>query len=141
MITPEAMERAPLVLVADDDPISRKLLDALAARCGWQTRMAVDGAAALALWQSGNFDLVLLDMEMPMLSGLEVVSRIRAEEAARGLAPVPVIALTAHPRDEVLERCLQAGVDDCLSKPFHLEDFALICRKAIDRSAGKGYKQ
>lgn len=135
-------DRQPLlILAADDDPVNRKLLTALGARCGWRVVCAEDGSEALALWREGRFDLVLLDMEMPGCSGLEVARLIRSAEAGSGGGRVPVLAMTAHPRGEVLEGCLAAGMDDCLSKPFHFSELVALCRKTIDRSRGKGYKQ
>lgn len=131
----------PTILVADDDPVNRKLLSVLAERNGWQVWCAEDGEVALGMWQQGSFDLVLLDMEMPHVDGLEVARRIRAAEQRTGQGRVPLVAMTAHARDDVLERCMQAGMDDCLSKPFHLKEFVEICRKAIDRQFGTGYKQ
>jgi CheY-like chemotaxis protein/HPt (histidine-containing phosphotransfer) domain-containing protein len=83
--------------------------------------MAVNGREALALLEREPFDLLLLDIHMPELDGFQVVGAIRQREHTAG-GHLPVIALTARSRREDRERCLQAGMDDCLTKPFKAVD-------------------
>jgi CheY-like chemotaxis protein len=120
---------APLrILLAEDDEFSAQLMDKLLGRRGHRVRLASNGREALALAGQGSFDLMLLDMHMPELDGLEVVRRVRERERVAG-GHLPVIALTARSRKEDRERCLAAGVDDFLTKPVSVADLLA----AIDR--------
>ena len=86
---------------------------------GWghDVEVANDGVETLAAMESGNYDLVLMDVHMPNLDGLEATAEIRRREAATG-AHTPVIAMTASAMKGDRERFLAAGMDDYLSKPF-----------------------
>ncbi|HEX5802500.1 MAG TPA: response regulator [Azospira sp.] len=122
---PPAHFAARLLLVEDNLPIleaTRGLLE----RFGCTVVAADSGSAALARLAetvdrpaaSPQFDLILLDCQMPILDGLETARRWRAIERERRLPPLPIIALTADERSAVLARCRDAGMDDALSKPF-----------------------
>ncbi|MBW7903347.1 MAG: response regulator [Rhodocyclaceae bacterium] len=123
---------ARLLLVDDNEPIieaTRVLLE----RAGCTVVTATGGNAALACLGEAagdparEFDLVLLDCQMPLLDGWETARRWRAEELRRRLAPVAIVALTAEERSEVLPRCREAGMDDALGKPFSEEQlYALL---------------
>jgi two-component system, sensor histidine kinase and response regulator len=122
---------APLqILLAEDDEFSAQLMDKLLGRRGHRARLAGNGREALALAGQGAFDLMLLDVHMPELDGIEVVRRVRERERITG-AHLPIIALTARSRKEDRERCLAAGVDDFLTKPVSAADLLA----AIDRLA------
>jgi CheY-like chemotaxis protein len=109
---------APLrILLAEDDEFSAQLMDKLLGRRGHRVRLASHGREALALAGQGTFDLMLLDVHLPELDGIEVVRGIRERERVAG-GHLPVIALTARSRREDRERCLAAGVDDFLTKPI-----------------------
>jgi signal transduction histidine kinase/CheY-like chemotaxis protein len=116
------------ILVAEDDEFSARLLEQLLARRGHRVRMASNGREALALANKGGFDLLLSDVHMPELDGFQVVQALRKREQAEG-GHLPCIALTARSRKEDRERCLAAGMDDCLTKP--VASVALFA--AIDR--------
>jgi CheY-like chemotaxis protein len=108
---------APLqILLAEDDEYSAQLMEKLLGRRGHQVRLASNGREALALAGQGAFDLMLLDMHMPELDGIAVVRGLRERERVAG-GHLPVIALTARSRKEDRERCLEAGVDDFMTKP------------------------
>ncbi|MCX6462464.1 MAG: response regulator [Pseudonocardiales bacterium] len=103
------------VLVVDDDPVNRLLLRRAVEREGLSVEVAVDGGQGWKLLGSGAFDLVLLDIVMPVLDGYEVLGRMRDEPATRSL---PVIVISgADDRAGVL-RCIELGADDFLPKPF-----------------------
>ncbi|HEV3447167.1 MAG TPA: response regulator, partial [Gemmataceae bacterium] len=120
---------APLqILLAEDDEFSAQLMDKLLGRRGHRVRLASNGREALALAGQGAFDLMLLDVHMPELDGIEVVREVRERERAAG-GHLPVIALTARSRKEDRERCLAAGMDDFLTKP--VSPASLL--EAIDR--------
>lgn len=116
------------ILVAEDNDFNRDLLEHMLARLGLSAPMAVNGREALALLEREPFDLLLLDIHMPELDGFQVVGEIRERERMVG-GHLPVIALTARSRKEDRERCLRAGMDEYLAKPFTAADLWA----AIDR--------
>jgi CheY-like chemotaxis protein len=107
--------------MADDAPANRLVNERLLARLGVDVRAVEDGAqaldAALCDWAP---DLVLMDLQMPGMDGLEATRRVRAAEAREGRARVPIVALTAAAFDADRQRCLDAGMDGYLSKPIML---------------------
>jgi CheY-like chemotaxis protein len=109
------------VLMADDAPANRRGNERLLARLGVDVRAVEDGAqaldAALGDWAP---DLVLMDLQMPGMDGLEATRRVREAEAREGRARVPIVALTAAAFDADRQRCLDAGMDGYLSKPIML---------------------
>ncbi|MDH3538763.1 MAG: response regulator [Acidimicrobiia bacterium] len=109
------------VLVADDSPTNRHLAKSLLVKRGHTVVTANDGYEAVAEFEKGGIDIVLMDVSMPECDGLEATGVIRDREAASG-AHVPIIALTAHAMDGDRERCLQAGMDAYVSKPFNADE-------------------
>ena len=105
------------VLVAEDNPLNFELVRDLLDARGHAVEWARDGEEALRLARTGRFDLLLLDLHMPRLDGLEVIRAIRAEPPER---PLKVIALTADAMVGVREDLFAAGVDGYLSKPLDL---------------------
>jgi class 3 adenylate cyclase len=104
------------ILVVDDNAANRDLLSRRLQRDGYQVTSATDGAAALALVAEEGFDLVLLDLMMPGMSGFEVLSRLKAGESTRH---VPVIMISALDELDSTVRCIEAGAEDYLPKPFN----------------------
>jgi adenylate cyclase len=104
------------VLVVDDNAANRDLLSRRLQREGYRVTSAADGAAALALTADENFDLVLLDLMMPGISGFEVLNRLKADASTRHL---PVIMISALDELDSTVRCIEAGAEDYLAKPFN----------------------
>ncbi len=119
------------ILVAEDNQINQRLALALLQKRGWQARAVQSGAEALNILQQETFDLVLMDVQMPEMDGLETTRRLRRMEAAKG-GRTPVIGLTAHVMRGDREKCLEAGMDDYVPKPIRPE----ILFAAIERVAG-----
>jgi CheY-like chemotaxis protein/HPt (histidine-containing phosphotransfer) domain-containing protein len=119
----DAPARSLRVLVAEDAPFNQQLIEHLLRRWGHEVRVAADGREALGALREGRFDLMLLDVHMPETDGFEVITELRRWERATG-AHLPVIALTARSMKDDRERCLAAGMDDYLAKPFHADDLA-----------------
>src|SRR5258708_38887194 len=112
-------------------------MEKLLGRRGHRVRLATTGREALALAGQGTLDLMLLDVHMPELDGIEVVRGIRERERVAG-GHLPVIALTARSRAEDRERCLAAGMDDFLTKPVRPADLlAAIHRLASAHRASR----
>jgi two-component system sensor histidine kinase/response regulator len=124
------------VLVAEDNDFNAQLIEHLLVRRGHRAVLAGDGREALALLEKSAFDLLILDIHMPELDGFEVVEAIRCREQCDSEdgtgRHLPVIALTARSRSEDRDRCLAAGMDEFLTKPFRVEDLWA----AIDRLIG-----
>ena len=106
------------VLVAEDNPVNQRLAVRLLEKRGVAATVVGDGLQALEALESGAFDAVLMDMQMPNLGGLEATALLRRRERERSLPRLPVIAMTAHAMKGDRERCLEAGCDDYVSKPI-----------------------
>jgi len=116
--------RALNILLAEDNLINQKLAVTLLAREGHRVVIAEDGNAALQCLSQAHFDLILMDMQMPGMSGLEATRQIRADESAYrlGRARIPIVALTANAYAEDRDDCLAAGMDGFVSKPIRRDD-------------------
>jgi two-component system, sensor histidine kinase and response regulator len=106
------------VLVAEDNPVNQKVTVAMLHRMGHRAVVAADGAEAIVRWNEGHVDLILMDVQMPAMDGLDATRRIRLEERVAG-GHVPIVAMTAHAMSGDRERCLEAGMDDYVSKPVN----------------------
>jgi CheY-like chemotaxis protein len=109
------------ILVTDDDSNNRVLLTNILRRSGYQVLIARDGLEATDLFSRGTADLILMDLQMPNLGGLEATSSIRKLEAFSNRR-IPIIALTAHAMAGDRERCVAAGMDDYIAKPVRSKD-------------------
>ncbi len=129
--SPQAQVGRPLrVLVAEDAPSSAKLIAAMLERLGHHATIAGDGAQALALARQRSFDLVLMDLQMPVMDGLQAAREIRALGA--GWARTPIFALTAAALQEDQAAARAAGMNEFLTKPFMPEDLeAALARAAL----------
>lgn len=126
---PSSADRPRRLLVVDDNRVNRRLAMAFAARLGWQADEADGGGRALELLvEEGAFDLVLLDISMPGLSGAEVLARLRGNPALRGLK---VVAYTAHALAEERRQIMESGFDDLLVKPISLQALANVLKAAV----------
>jgi PAS domain S-box-containing protein len=126
----EATPSAVRVLLVEDHAINRKLAGAQLQRLGCEFRAVEDGQQAVDLVFAEPFDLVFMDLQMPVLDGLEATRIIREREAATG-NHLPIIALTANALPQDRKRCLDAGMDDYLSKPFVLRDLQQMIQKYV----------
>jgi CheY-like chemotaxis protein/HPt (histidine-containing phosphotransfer) domain-containing protein len=116
---PGKILQAPLdVLVADDVEINRALVQAVLEPHGHRITYAEDGRKALEAFGAGRFDIVLMDVQMPEMDGLQAARAIREYERSLGLASVPIVAMTAFAGNEDRQICLDAGMDDYLTKPI-----------------------
>lgn len=114
---PEDFERPLRLLVAEDVPVNRELITALLAPFSLEIEMAENGEQAVAAMRHGVFDLVLMDVQMPVMDGLTATRMIRdmSDPAARS---TPIVAMTANVLPDQVETCRQAGMDDHLGKPI-----------------------
>lgn len=106
------------VLVAEDNRVNQAVAQEMLAQLGCEVAVAPDGANAVQRFSEGGLDLIFMDCQMPVMDGLEATRRIRALEAERGDARIPIVALTAHVMDISRDACFEAGMDDYVTKPF-----------------------
>ena len=109
------------ILLVEDNPINARMAQRMLQKQGHRTTLAADGYEALAELENGRFDLVLMDVQMPEMDGLEATRRIRERELATG-GHVPIVAMTAHAMIGDRERCLEAGMDGYVSKPVRWQE-------------------
>jgi signal transduction histidine kinase/FixJ family two-component response regulator len=121
------------ILVADDNIINQRVAMGLLQQMGLQVEVAKNGADALEKLHDGHFDLILMDVQMPVMDGLEATRRIRSLEAESG-CHIPIIALTAGAMDGDRENCLNAGMDDFISKPIILKALTQILGKWLPQA-------
>jgi signal transduction histidine kinase/CheY-like chemotaxis protein len=124
-----AAERPLRILLAEDNPVNRRLACYLLEKKGHTVIAAQDGREALAVFETETVDLILMDVQMPGMDGLQATRAIRAREMASGLH-VPIVALTAHAMSGDQAYCLAAGMDDYLTKPIRAEDLHRVLASA-----------
>jgi CheY-like chemotaxis protein len=105
--------------VAEDNALNQKLIERILQRDGHSVKIAENGRICCEMYASEPFDLILMDMQMPEMSGLEATTSIRQQENGSG-SRVPIIALTANTTPEDRRSCLDAGMDEVLPKPVSL---------------------
>ncbi len=126
--------RRPLrILLAEDNAVNQKLALRLLQRMGYRADLAANGLEAIQALERQQYDVVLMDVQMPELDGLEASRRICAKWP-RGERP-HIIAMTANAMQGDREKCLEAGMDDYVSKPIRVEELANSLRQAPELSA------
>ena len=115
---PARAEDTLRVLVAEDNPVNQRIAQHMLRKRKLSVTLADDGRQAVVAFESGRFDLVLMDVQMPEMDGFEAVAAIRALEHAQGRPHTPIVAVTAHAMVGDRERCLEAGMDAYLAKPL-----------------------
>ena len=122
----------PHLLIAEDDPTTREFLALLLKRLKFNLDFAEDGLMVVKMWENGDYDLVLMDVQMPRLDGFEATKAIRKKELERG-GHTPILAMTAHARKEDEESCLAAGMDAFVSKPIDFKKCLELIGQLIKR--------
>jgi PAS domain S-box-containing protein len=124
------------VLLVEDNAVNRTLAQRLLQKRGFTVSIAVDGKQAIAAMQRAEFDLVLMDIQMPEMDGFEATTEIRKREKTTG-ARTPIIALTAHALKEDRERCLSAGMDAYITKPIRPAELFSVMQNVLESSAAR----
>jgi two-component system sensor histidine kinase/response regulator len=124
----------PRVLVAEDDESNQEVFRIMLERRGYSVRIVANGRQALAALDEESFDLLLLDVRMPDVDGWQVVTSLRRGEGEnRGCGRLPVIALTAMAQKSDRDRCMQAGMDEYLSKPLRAAELYVTLDRILAR--------
>lgn len=138
--TTESRETAPMplytrsrlrVLVVDDNEVNQLLASALLSMLGYDVVVAGDGAAAIDACRRAAPDLVLMDLDMPVMGGLQATCRIRDMQEVGSLAPFPIVAATSAQHAGCKEECLQAGMDGYLEKPLVMQTLAIELARVV----------
>ena len=119
------------ILLAEDNEVNQELAVSLLRKYGHSVLLARDGREALSAWEQESFDLILMDLQMPVMGGFEATAAIRRKEADTG-AHIPIVAMTAHAMKGDRENCLSAGMDGYVPKPVSVKDLL----DAVDAFAG-----
>ena len=122
-------EILPKILLVEDNPVNREVAVGMLESLGCATDSAENGSLALEAMNTSIYDAVLMDCQMPVMDGFTACGEIRRREQSSGVARVPIIALTANAMEGDRERCLAAGMDDFLSKPFTQQQLATLLRR------------
>jgi CheY-like chemotaxis protein len=133
---PAAAPVRPLrILLAEDNQVNQRLAVGLLEKYGHHVVVAEDGDDAVRFYRDGEFDLILMDVQMPRCDGLEATRRIRELESGTA-AHVPIVAMTAHALVGDRDRCLAAGMDDFISKPIRIAQVLKAIGEATGTVAG-----
>jgi two-component system sensor histidine kinase/response regulator len=128
-LTASESNRSLSVLLAEDNIVNQKFATRLLEKSGHKVIVASDGEQAIQLFREQPFDVILMDVQMPVLGGFDATNAIRREEEAQSMARTPIIGLTAHALEGDRQRCLNAGMDDYLAKPFRAADLLAIIQR------------
>ncbi len=125
-----AEEKKPRILVVDDDSINRKLIMRMIQKVGAEAQLVESGSQAIHAFQEDQFDLIIMDLQMPGMDGIETTRKIREIEKRSG-APrrTPISALTANAGEGDRERCFEAGMDDFFCKPIRIDSLEKLIEK------------
>jgi CheY-like chemotaxis protein len=115
------------ILLVEDNQLNQEIAASFLEEAGFTCSIADNGQVALDLLRHGNFDLVLMDVEMPVLGGIATVMRMREL-----LINIPVIALSAHDSPAEQQKCIAAGMNACIQKPFEKEELYAVIRRELN---------
>ena len=126
-----SQRRGARVLLVEDNEINQEVASSLMERMGMSVTLAENGLNAVNACKARTFDIIFMDIQMPVMDGLEAARRLRAQEAEDGAGPTPIIAMTAHAMWEDREKSRDAGMDDHITKPIDTDMLARILIKWV----------
>ena len=121
------------ILVVEDELINQKVCQKVLEKMGIEVGVAENGQQAIDALAGDHFDLVLMDCQMPVMDVYEATRAIRASEQAGNLPRLPIIALTAHAMRGDRQACIDAGMDDYLSKPFEITELQKVLQRRLPK--------
>ena len=132
-----ARELRGKVLLAEDNPVNQMFMTRLLARRGLTVDIAEDGQAAVDMSLATRYSIVFMDCQMPKMDGYQAAREIRAREEQSAAGRMPIVAMTANAMSGDRERCLEAGMDDYLSKPVAVDDLERLLHQWSDKRTGE----
>jgi signal transduction histidine kinase/ActR/RegA family two-component response regulator len=137
---PIESERRLRVLAADDNPTNQKVIAAVLAPLGAEVELVADGVACVEAWKRGGFDIVLMDIHMPVMDGVEAARTIRALEVSESRKRIPIVAVTANALAHQVEGYLAAGMDGHVAKPIEVTKLYDAIETAVAAARRDGSK-
>jgi len=137
---PIESERRLRVLAADDNPTNQKVIAAVLAPLGAEVELVADGAACVEAWKRGGFDIVLMDIHMPVMDGVEAARTIRALEVSEDRKRIPIVAVTANALVHQVEGYMAAGMDGHVAKPIEVTKLYDAIETAVATARREGAK-
>jgi signal transduction histidine kinase/AmiR/NasT family two-component response regulator len=137
---PIESERRLRVLAADDNPTNQKVIAAVLAPLGAEVELVADGAACVEAWKRGGYDIVLMDIHMPVMDGVEAARTIRALEISDGRKRIPIVAVTANALVHQVEGYMAAGMDGHVAKPIEVTKLYDAIETAVAAARREGAK-
>jgi signal transduction histidine kinase/AmiR/NasT family two-component response regulator len=137
---PIESERRLRVLAADDNPTNQKVIAAVLAPLGAEVELVADGVACVEAWKRGGFDIVLMDIHMPAMDGVEAARTIRALEVSEGRKRIPIVAVTANALVHQVEGYMAAGMDGHVAKPIEVTKLYDAIETAVAAARREGAK-
>ena len=128
------------ILLVEDSEMNRKLACVFLKKMGYKVETATNGEEALTMLSKNIFDLVLMDIQMPVMNGLEATKNIRSEKSVVKNPKIPIIALTANAMTQDREKCLSVGMTDYIAKPFKPEDLKAKIEKILGKEKSIKHK-
>jgi CheY-like chemotaxis protein len=119
-LPPIESERRLRVLAADDNPTNQKVIAAVLAPLGAEVELVADGVACIEAWKRGGYDIILMDIHMPIMDGVEAARTIRGLEISEGRKRTPIVAVTANALVHQVEGYMAAGMDGHVAKPIEV---------------------
>ena len=124
----------PRILIVEDDPNNRVLFQRMLRQERYHTESAHNGLEAVEMWENGSYDLIIMDVQMPVMDGITATRTIRERERTRG-GHIPILAITAHAYRQDEEWCLETGMDAYLAKPVEIAKLIDVIEQLV-RGAG-----
>lgn len=125
------------ILLVDDNPMNLDLASRLLKKKGHEVTTAENGKEAIDLYLKNNFDVILMDLDMPVINGIEATQQIRSKERASSIstpAYTPIIAMTAHDQETERTSCLLVGMDGFINKPIDIKTLTQSIQEIIEES-------
>lgn len=126
------------ILVAEDDVIAQMVVTKMVERAGYTMDLAVDGLEVISAMESKRYDLILMDCLMPRMNGFEATRVIRSADSPAIDSRIPIIAMTGLTEEDDLDRCLESGMYEVISKPFNLADLVPVLRHCMAKNESAG---
>lgn len=123
----DTAEKLIKILIAEDNVLNQKIIEILIRRMGWNYKLVGDGLEAVEECLSGNYDVILMDIDMPQMNGWEATIEIRRKKNN-----IPIIALTAYSEESFRKKSFEAGMDYFLSKPYNKDEIYDTIRKCVN---------